>query len=58
MTERKALVVEVDAATQPGLLGFLRVRGYQCLSVASADEARVALANDSFSFTLVNLNGD
>jgi two-component system response regulator AtoC len=58
MTERRALVVEVDAATQLGLLGFLRVRGYQCVAVASADEAREALEDGSFTFTLVDLNGN
>ena len=55
MTERRALVVEVDAATQLGLLGFLRVRGYLCVAVSSAAEAREALADGSFSFTLVDL---
>jgi two-component system response regulator AtoC len=58
MTERRALVVEVDAATQPGLLDFLVVRGYQCVAASSADEALEALAGDSFSFTLVDLNGN
>jgi len=58
MAERKALVVEVDAATQLGLLGFLRVRGYQCVAVSSADEAIEALAEGTFSFTLVDLNGN
>src|SRR5438132_9232385 len=58
MTERRALVVEVDAATQLGLLGFLRVRGYQCVAVASADEAAEALADGSFNFTLVDLSGN
>jgi len=58
MTERRALVVEVDAATRPGLLGFLRRRGYQCVAVSSAEAALEALADGSFSFTLVNLNGN
>ncbi|HEX9382403.1 MAG TPA: response regulator, partial [Gemmatimonadaceae bacterium] len=58
MAERRALVVEVDAATQLGLLGFLRVRGYQCVAASSADEAVEALAEGSFSFTLVDLNGN
>src|SRR6267143_2848058 len=58
MTERRALVVEVDATTQLGLLGFLRVRGYQGVAVSSADEALEALADDSFSFTLVDLGGN
>src|SRR2546426_7888985 len=57
MIERRALVVDVDAATQLGLSGFLRVRGYQCVAVASADEALEALTDGSFSFTLVDLNG-
>jgi two-component system response regulator AtoC len=51
-------VVKIDAATQLGLLGFLRVRGYQCIAVVSADEALEALADGSFSFTLVDLNGN
>src|SRR2546427_634600 len=58
MTERRALVVEVDAATQLGLLGFLRARGYQCVAVSSADEAAEALADGSFNFTLVDLSGN
>src|SRR5436190_21057652 len=58
MIERRALVVEVDAATQLGLLGFLRVRGYQCIAVSSADEAVEALADGSFSFTLVDLSSN
>ena len=58
MIERRALVVEVDAATQLGLLGFLRVRGYQCVAVSSADEAVEALADGSFSFTLVDLSSN
>jgi two-component system response regulator AtoC len=58
MTERRALVVEVDAATQLGLLGFLRVRGYQCVAVSSPDEALEALTDGSFSFTLVDLGGN
>ena len=58
MVERRALVVEVDAATQLGLLGFLRARGFQCVAVSSADEAQEALAEGSFSFTLVDLGGN
>src|SRR5213592_2252984 len=58
MTERRALLVEVDAATQPDLLAFLRLRGYQCVAASSADEAEDALAGASFSFTLVDLNGN
>jgi two-component system response regulator AtoC len=51
-------VVEVDAATQLGLLGCLRTRGFQCIAVSSADEALEALADGSFSFTLVDLGGN
>jgi two-component system response regulator AtoC len=58
MTERRALVVEVDVAAQMGLLGFLRARGYQCLAVSSADEAVEALTDGNFSFTLIGLTGD
>jgi len=58
MTERRALVVEVDAATQLGLLGFLRVRGYLCVAVSSAAEAQEALNDGSFSFTLVDLTSN
>jgi two-component system response regulator AtoC len=58
MTERRALVVQVDTATQLGLSEFLRVRGYQSVAVASADDALEALADGSFSFTLVDLNGN
>jgi two-component system, NtrC family, response regulator AtoC len=59
MTERRALVVEVDAATQLGLLGFLRARGYQCAAVSSTEEAVEALAEGgAFSFTLVDLSGN
>jgi len=57
MTERKALVLEVDAATQLGLLGFLQARGYQCVAASSPGEAKDALACGSFSFTLVDLSG-
>src|SRR5213593_89299 len=58
MTERRALVVEVDAATQLGLLAFLRARGFQCVAASSSDEAQDALADNSFSFTLVDLSGN
>jgi len=58
MTEPRVLVVEVDAATRPGILGFLRRRGYQCVAVASAGAALEALVDSSFSFTLVDLNGN
>ena len=50
-------MVEVDPATQPGLLGFLRGRGYQCLAVASTGEALQALADGSFGCTLIDLSG-
>src|SRR5437762_2237069 len=55
MIERRALVVDVDAATHVGLLGSLQARGYQCMFVSSADEALEALADGSFSVTLVDL---
>jgi two-component system, NtrC family, response regulator AtoC len=58
MSERKALVVEVDAATQLGLLGFLGARGYQCVAASSPEEALEALAEGGFSFTLIDLGGD
>ena len=58
MSERRTLVVEVDAATRLGLNGFLRVRGYGCVAVSSADEALAALADGSFSFTLVDLSAN
>jgi len=58
MGERKALVVELDAATQLGLLGFLRARGYQCVAASSSEEALEALTDDAFSFTLIDLSGD
>ena len=58
MTEPRALVVQVDAATQLGLFGFLRARGYRCVAASSADEARDALTNGNFTFTLVDLSGN
>src|SRR5213593_1965818 len=58
MTERRALVVEVDTATQLGLLSFLRVRGYECVAVSSAGEAMETLAEGTFSFTLVDLGSN
>src|SRR5207253_2263629 len=58
MTERRALVVEVDAATRLGLLGFLRARGYQCVAASSPDEAQEALRTGNFAFTLVDLSGN
>ena len=51
-------MVEVDAATQLGLLAFLRARGFQCVAASSSDEAQAALADNSFSFTLVDLSGN
>jgi two-component system, NtrC family, response regulator AtoC len=57
MTERRALLVDIDAATQLGLLvDFLHIRGYQCVAVSSAEEALEALVDGSFSFTLVDLS--
>jgi len=58
ITERKALVVEGDAAAQLGLLGFLRARGYQCAAVSTPGEAVEALEDGDFSFTLVDLTGE
>src|SRR5437016_10124147 len=58
MTERRALVVEVDAATRLGLLGFLRARGYQCVAASSPDEVQEALRTGNFAFTLVDLTGN
>ena len=58
MSEMRALVVEVDAPTRTGLFGFLRRRGYQCVAASSATEALEALADGSFSFTLVDLDGN
>jgi two-component system response regulator AtoC len=58
MNDMRALVVEVDALTRPGLFGFLRRRGYQCVAVSSETEALDALADGSFSFTLIDLDGN
>jgi two-component system response regulator AtoC len=58
MTDRKALVVALDAATQLGLLGFLRARGYECAAVSSSVEAMDALTEGRFSFTLVDLSSN
>ncbi len=58
MTERKALLLEIDAATRLGLVSFLRLRGYQCVVVSSAGQALDVLADTSFSFTLVDLNSN
>src|SRR5258705_11807882 len=57
MTERKALIVGVNAATPMGLLAFLRLQGYQVTAV-SGDEALEQVEKSSFHFTLVDLNGD
>jgi two-component system, NtrC family, response regulator AtoC len=54
--DQRALLVEVDAATQLGLLGFLRGRGYQCLTVSSTGEALQALEDGSFGCTVVDLS--
>ena len=56
MIERKALVVDFDAASQPEILSFLRVRGYECVAVSSVGAALQALADGRFSFTLVDLD--
>src|SRR5215831_17612045 len=56
MIEQKALVVEVDPGTRLGLLGFLRGRGYQCLTAASTGEALQALADHSFDCTVIDLS--
>jgi len=58
MTEQRALVVEVDAVTRFGLLGFLRARGYQYVAASSPDEAQEALTNGHFTFTVVDLSGN
>jgi two-component system response regulator AtoC len=55
--EQRALVVDVDSGTHLGLVGFLRGRGYQCLTVSSTGEALRALTDGSFSCTLVDLSG-
>ena len=51
-------MVEVDTATQLGLLSFLQVRGYECVAVSSAGEAMETLAEGTFSFTLVDLGSN
>ena len=58
MIERRALLVAVDAATQRGLVGVLRIRGHQYVAVSSVDEALKALADGSFCFTLVDLSSN
>jgi two-component system response regulator AtoC len=58
MRQGKALVVEIDGTIQPEILGFLRVRGYECVEVSSVGEALEALAGGRFSFTLVDLSND
>jgi two-component system response regulator AtoC len=55
MIERRALVVQSDTTTQPGLLNFLRARGYQCVVATSPDEALDALVDGVFTFTLLDL---
>ncbi len=54
MTERRALIVEADPVTRPGLRSLVRRCGYQCVAVSSEDAVREALADGSFSFTLVD----
>jgi two-component system, NtrC family, response regulator AtoC len=58
MAGRRALVVGSDSATQLGLLGFLRGRGYQCVTATSLNETQEALAKGSFAFTLVDLSAN
>jgi len=58
MIEQRALVVEIDVASQLGLLSFLRARGFQCVAASSASEALEALEDGYFSFTLVDLSGN
>jgi two-component system, NtrC family, response regulator AtoC len=58
MIERRALVVQLNTAPQVGLLNFLRARGYQSVVVASPDEARAALADSGFAFTLLDLGAN
>src|SRR5215510_1857301 len=58
MAGRRALVVGSDAATQVGLVGFLRARGFQCITASSLTETREALAAGSFALTLVDLSAE
>jgi two-component system, NtrC family, response regulator AtoC len=58
MRDPRALVVEIDRATRPEILGFLRDRGYECVEVSSVAEAVHALAGGRFSFTLVDLTNN
>src|SRR5262245_62085927 len=58
MNERRALVVESDQAIRTALRGLVRRCGYQCVAVSSGDAARDALAEEGFSFTLVDLGYD
>ena len=58
MTERRVLIVDVGAATQLELLGFLRLRGYHCVAVSTPGEAVEALNDGIFNFTLMDLNGN
>jgi len=56
MPERKALLVDVDPATQFGLLGFFRARRFRCVTASTLDEAQEALSNGNFTFTLIDLS--
>jgi two-component system response regulator AtoC len=56
MIERKALVVDFDGVSRPEILSFLRLRGYECVAVSSVGAALRALADDRFSFTLLDLD--
>jgi len=58
MAEQRALVVEPSAATQLGLLGLLRARGYECVGASSPQEVLEALADGDFNFTLLDLGDD
>jgi two-component system response regulator AtoC len=58
MIERRALLIEVDAATQAELLRSLRNSGYQCVPVSSVDAALEALADGSFCVTVVDLGSN
>jgi two-component system response regulator AtoC len=55
-TEKRALLIDIDPATQPGLLGFLRGRAYQCITVSSTEAALQAISDTSFGCTLVDLS--
>jgi two-component system, NtrC family, response regulator AtoC len=58
MIERRALLIQSDSPPQLDLINFLRSRGYQCVVASSSEEIVDALAEGSFSFTLVDLNGN